>query len=667
MVPEEAKKRINKLRQEIELHNHNYYKLNQPTITDFEFDLLLGDLIALENKFPQFFDPNSPTQRVGSDISREFQQVTHQYPMLSLSNSYSETEVTEFIQRVEKFSGERPDYVCELKLDGTSISLTYRDGELQRAVTRGDGEKGDDVTANVRTIRSIPLKLQGNYPPEFEIRGEIVMPFSVFEAINLERGEQDEPLFANPRNAASGTLKLQNSAVVASRKLDAYFYYILGENLPADGHYELLQQAASWGFQLSPHTQKCSDIKEILHYLAVWEKKRTELPFATDGVVIKVNSKSIQDELGFTAKSPRWAIAFKFKAERVSTRLTNVTFQVGRTGVVTPVANLEPVQLGGTVVKRASLHNADFIQNLDLHTNDLVYVEKGGEIIPKIVGIEVAQRDPSSLPVQFIKNCPECGTGLIREEGEAAWYCPNEDECPPLIKGKIEHFISRKAMNVDGLGSETIDLLFQQGFVRNVADLYDLKREQLASMERMGEKSADRIIDGLKKTTEIPFERVLFALGIRYVGETVAKKLAKEIQSVDRLQQADLTTLTSIDEIGIKIAESILAWFSKGQHLELIERLKGHHLKFEVDNTKIEGSSEKLKGLSFVISGTFKNYSRDGLKADIELHGGKNVSSISAKTSYLIAGENIGPSKLEKATHLKIPIITEENYRQLTD
>ena len=667
MVPEEAKKRITKLRQEIDQHNHNYYKLNQPTLSDFEFDLLMGDLIALEKKFPEYFDPNSPTQRVGSDISREFQQVAHQYPMLSLSNSYSETEVTEFIQRVEKFSGENPDYVCELKLDGTSISLTYRNGELQRAVTRGDGEKGDDVTANVRTIRTIPLKLQGNYPVEFEIRGEIVMPFAVFDALNRERIEQGEPLFANPRNAASGTLKLQNSSVVASRKLDAYFYYILGENLPEDGHFELLQQAASWGFQLSPHTQKCKDADEILHYLSEWDKKRAGLPFATDGVVIKVNSKRVQEELGFTAKSPRWAIAYKFKAERVSTRLLSISFQVGRTGAVTPVANLEPVQLGGTVVKRASLHNADVIQNLDLHANDFVYVEKGGEIIPKIVGVNVEERDPSSTVIQFIKNCPECGSVLVREEGEAAWYCPNEDECPPLIKGKIEHFISRKAMNLDGIGSETIDLLYQKGLVRNVADLYELKRDQLIVLDRMGEKSADRILDGLKNSADVPFERVLFALGIRYVGETVAKKLAKEMRSIDQLQQADLARLTSTDEIGIKIAESIQAWFSKEKHLELVARLKGHHLKFEVEKAEMEGSSEKLKGLSVVISGTFKNYSRDELKADIELHGGKNVSSISAKTSYLIAGENIGPSKLEKATQLKIPIITEENYRQLTD
>lgn len=667
MLPEEVKKRIAKLRQEIDQHNHNYYRLNQPTISDFEFDALMGDLIALENKFPQFSDPNSPTQRVGSDISREFRQVLHQYPMLSLSNSYSEVEVAEFVQRVEKLSGETPDYVCELKLDGTSISIIYQHGQLQRAVTRGDGEKGDDVTANVRTIRSVPLKLQGNYPESFEIRGEIVMPFSVFEELNLERAEQGEQLLANPRNAASGTLKMQNSSIVASRKLDAYFYYILGENLPEDGHYELLQMAAEWGFQLSPHAKKCRDSGAILEFLTTWDKKREELPFATDGVVIKVNSKRVQEELGFTAKSPRWAIAYKFKAERVATKLLSVDFQVGRTGAVTPVANLEPVQLGGTVVKRASLHNADVIDGLGLYLNDTVLVEKGGEIIPKIVGVDTSQRDSASTPVQFIQNCPECNTPLVREEGEAAWYCLNEEGCPPLIKGKIEHFISRKAMNVDGLGSETIDLLYQNGLVRNVADLYELKKEQLISLDRMGDKSADRILEGLKNTTEIPFERVLFALGIRYVGETVAKKLAKAIKSIDLLKQADLSTLTSVDEIGVKIAESIVEWFSKEQHMELIERLRTANLKLVSETRQAEGETEKLKGLSFVISGTFQNFSRDELKADIELHGGKNVSGISAKTSYLIAGENIGPSKLEKATNLKIPIISEETYVQLTN
>jgi len=667
MSPEEAKKRINQLRKAIEQHNHSYYKLNQPTISDFEFDLLMSDLLVLEKKFPQFFDPNSPSQRVGSDLSREFVQVLHQYPMLSLANSYSAEEVSEFVQRVEKLSGEIPDYVCELKLDGTSISLTYRDGELLRAVTRGDGEKGDDVTANVRTIRSVPLRLHGDYPANFEIRGEIVMPFAVFDALNSERVLQGEPLFANPRNAASGTLKMQNSSIVASRKLDAYFYYILGESLPEDGHYELLQHAANWGFQLSPHARKCKNLEEILSYLSAWDTQREALPFATDGVVIKVNSKRIQEELGFTAKSPRWAIAYKFKAERAATRLLSVAFQVGRTGAVTPVANLEPVQLGGTVVKRASLHNADIISGLDLHANDLVFVEKGGEIIPKIVGVDTAQRAPGNTPIQFITHCPECSTFLVREEGEAAWYCPNEDGCPPLIKGKIEHFISRRAMNVDGLGSETIDLLFQQGMVRDVADLYALKKEQLVALERMGDKSADRILEGLKNTREVPFERVLFALGIRFVGETVAKKLARELKTIDQLRLADLATLTAVDEIGTRIAESILEWFSREPHLLLIERLRNAGLKFAAESGVKEGATEKLKGLTFVVSGVFQGFSRDELKADIELHGGKNISSISAKTSYLIAGENIGPSKLEKATQLKIPVISEENYKQLTN
>jgi DNA ligase (NAD+) len=667
MTPEEARKRIIKLRQEIDQHNLSYYKLNQPTISDFEFDLMMGDLLALENKFPKYTDPNSPSQRVGNDISQEFRQVSHQYPMLSLSNSYSESEILDFVQRVEKFSGEKPDYVCELKLDGTSISLTYQDGELKLAVTRGDGEKGDDVTSNVRTIRSIPLKLTGDYPAFFEIRGEIIMPFAVFDGLNLERTKLGEPPFANPRNAASGTLKLQNSSIVASRKLDAYFYYVLGENLGKDGHFELLQQAATWGFQISPHTGKCRDAKEIVQYLEIWDKRRATLPFATDGVVIKVNSKRIQEELGFTAKSPRWAIAYKFKAERVSTRLLSVDFQVGRTGAVTPVANLEPVLLSGTVVKRASLHNADIIQNLDLHANDLVYVEKGGEIIPKIIGVDLSGRTGGEQPVRFIENCPECGTRLEKEEGEAAWYCPNEEGCPPLIKGKIEHFISRKAMNLDGIGSETIDLLYSKGLIQNVADLYALNKAELITLDRMGEKSADRILEGLRKSTEIPFERVLFALGIRYVGETVAKKLAKEIRSIDRLQTAGIPTLLAIDEIGIKIAESIVDWFSRPEHLFLVERLKTFHLKFETESVSSEGSTDKLQGLLFVISGTFSKFSRDGLKADIELHGGKNISSISPKTSYLIAGENTGPSKMEKALQLKIPVITEEQYLQLTN
>lgn len=666
MSPEEVKKRILALRQEIEQHNYNYYKLNQPVISDFEFDMLMSDLIALESKFPQFGDANSPSQRVGSDISQEFRQVTHQYPMLSLANSYSDTEVAEFVQRVEKFSGEIPEYVCELKLDGTSISLTYREGELLRAVTRGDGVQGDDVTANVRTIRSVPLKLKGDYPPLFEIRGEIVMPFSVFDHLNQERASQGEQLFANPRNAASGTLKIQNSSVVAARKLDAYFYYVLGENLPEDGHIELLDRASEWGFQISPFTQKCHNVAEILQYLAIWDKKRDELPFATDGVVIKVNSKRIQEEIGFTAKSPRWAIAYKFKAERVATKLLGVDFQVGRTGAVTPVANLEPVQLGGTIVKRASLHNADVINSLGLHYNDTVFVEKGGEIIPKIVGVDTSLRMDETLQVQFPETCPECQTPLVREEGEAAWYCPNDDNCPPLIKGKIEHFIGRKAMNIDGLGSETIDLLFQQQLVHNVADLYELQKAQLVALDRMGEKSAERILEGLQASREVPYERLLFSLGIRYVGETVAKKLAKAFPSIELLRSADVTQLSSVDEIGVKIAESIVDWFSQEEHLNLLERLKLAGLKMEGNTLQLEGATDRLKGVTIVISGTFQKFSREALKADIELHGGKNGSSISAKTGYLIAGENTGPSKLEKAMLLKIPIITEDEYILLT-
>ncbi|MCE1197908.1 MAG: NAD-dependent DNA ligase LigA [Marinilabiliales bacterium] len=667
MSTEEIRKKIENLRREIELHNQNYYRFNAPTLSDFEYDLLVQDLTALENKYPQFHDPNSPTLRVGSDLSQEFKQVVHQYPMLSLSNSYSETEVSDFVQRVEKLAGVLPEYVCELKLDGTSISLIYENGSFVRAVTRGDGEKGDDVTANVRTIRTIPLRLKGHFPDRLEIRGEIVMPFNVFDALNAERAQNGEPLFANPRNAASGTLKMLNPAIVASRRLDAYFYYLPGPGMPVDGHFELLEMAAEWGFQISPHARKCKDLAEILQFLEHWNRERATLPFATDGVVIKVNSKRLQEELGYTAKSPRWAIAYKFKAERVSTRLLNVSFQVGRTGAVTPVANLEPVHLGGTTVKRASLHNADVIKELDLHESDTVYVEKGGEIIPKIVGVEMSLRLPGSLPVQFLSNCPECGQSLTREEGEAAFYCTNDDDCPPLIKGKIEHYISRKAMNVDGLGSETIDLLFQEGLVNNVGDLYDLTQEQLIQLERMGEKSADRILEGIAQTREVPFERVLFALGIRYVGETVAKKLARSIKSMDALRQADVARLTEIDEIGLKIAESIVAWFQIGKHLDLIDKLKNQGLQFESKFDENFLISQKLTGLTFVISGVFNNFSRDELKADIEKHGGKVGTSISSKTSYIVAGEGIGPSKLEKALQLKIPIITEEGYGQLTN
>jgi len=667
MNQNEAAGRISHLREELEKHNHNYYVLNDPSIDDYTFDQMMAELIGLESEFPEFFDPCSPTQRVGSDLNQEFKQAAHKYQMLSLSNTYTEEEVYEFDQRVRKLTDENFEYVCELKFDGTSISLTYENGLLIRAVTRGDGEYGDDVTANVRTIKSIPLRLKGDFPMEFEIRGEILLPFNIFEMLNREREEIGEQPFANPRNAASGTLKLQNSSVVASRKLDAYFYYILGNNLPDDGHYELLQHATSWGFKVSEHTRKCSNIQDIFTFLHEWNIKRKGLPVATDGVVIKINSSRLQQELGFTAKSPRWAIAYKFKAEQVSTRLNSVSYQVGRTGAITPVANLEPVLLSGTVVKRATLHNSDVIKNLDLHLGDTVFVEKGGEIIPKIVSVDFGARHPMSEPVSFIDKCPECNSLLIRQQGESAFYCPNVTGCPPQIKGKLEHFISRKSMNIDGLGSETIDLLFQNKLIRNIADLYDLKLNDIIGLERLGEKSAARIMESLELSKKVPFERVLFALGIRYVGETVAKKLAFELKSIDNIGNASVAELTAIEEIGSKIAESIVAWFSDDQNKILIERLKSHNLSFERKSKQKEGQTEKLKGLSIIISGTFKKFSREEMKGFIEINGGKNTTSISAKTDYIVAGENIGPTKLEKAQKLKIPIISENELIQLTN
>ena len=667
MDPKEAASRITYLREELDRHNYNYYVKNNPEIEDYVFDQLMAELTRLENAFPEFFDPNSPSQRVGSDINVEFKQVAHKYQMLSLSNTYTEEEVSEFDQRVRKLTDDPIEYVCELKFDGTSISLSYENGVLIRAITRGDGEKGDDVTANVKTIKSIPLRLKGDFPSEFEIRGEILLPFSVFEMLNREREEIGEQPFANPRNAASGTLKLQNSSVVASRKLDAYFYHILGNNLPDDGHFELLQHAASWGFKISEHTRKCRDLQGIYSFLHEWNIRRTDLPVATDGVVIKINSTRLQRELGFTAKSPRWAIAYKFKAERVTTTLKSVSYQVGRTGAITPVANLEPVLLAGTVVKRATLHNADVIKNLDLHLGDVVYVEKGGEIIPKIISVDLSSRHPMSEPVNFIERCPECNSRLIRQEGESAFYCPNDTGCPTQLKGKLEHFIGRKSMNIDGLGSETIDLLFQNNLIKDVADLYELKRGDLVNLDRLGEKSATRILESLESSKNVPFERVLFSLGIRYVGETVAKKLARELKSIDLIANATCEELTGVEEIGDKIAESITNWFKIDQNKRLIERLKNHQLKLEIISEQKEGQTEKLKGLSIIISGTFGKFSREGLKEFIELHGGKNVTSISAKTDYLVAGENIGPSKLEKAQKLKIPVISEDELVELTN
>ncbi len=663
MDKQTIRQQILALREELEQHNYRYYVLSQPSISDFDFDMKLKELEKLEAANPEFFDPNSPTQRVGSDLNKEFQQVEHRYPMLSLSNAYSEGELRDFDQRIRKLTDQQFEYVCELKFDGTSISLVYRNGELQQAITRGDGVRGDDVTANVRTIRSVPLKLKGdNIPSELEIRGEVLMPFAVFDELNVQREKEGEALFANPRNAASGTLKLQNSSLVAQRKLDAYLYYMLGEQLPSDGHLENLQQAAAWGCKISEHTRKCANIDEVIDFCREWDERRHALPVATDGVVIKVNSIRLQQYLGFTAKSPRWAMAFKFKAEQVSTILQSVSYQVGRTGAVTPVANLEPVLLAGTTVKRASLHNADIIKNLDLHIGDAVFVEKGGEIIPKIVGVDLSKRKADAQVVNFITNCPECASFLVRNEGEAAFYCPNDTACPPQIKGKMEHFIGRKAMNIDGLGEETIELLFNEGLVRNVADLYTLKKEEISRLERLGDKSAERILKSLEESKNVPFERVLFALGIRFVGETVAKILAHRLVNIEAIQQASIEELTAIDEIGGKIAGSVVEYFTEPAHIELIERLRSYGLQFHLDESALQNRSEKLKGLSIIISGTFEQYSRDELKKMIEQNGGKNVSSISKNTDYLLAGNNIGPSKLEKAEKLSIPIISEKEF-----
>ena len=594
------KERIDQLRTDLHRHNYNYYVLNTPEISDKEFDDMMRELQDLEKEHPEYQDENSPTMRVGSDLNKNFTQVTHKYPMLSLGNTYSENEVTDFYDRVKKALNEDFEICCELKYDGTSISLTYENGKLVRAVTRGDGEKGDDVTDNVKTIRTIPLVLHGNnYPEHFEIRGEILMPWEVFEELNREKEAREEPLFANPRNAASGTLKLQNSAIVASRKLDAYLYYLLGEELPCDGHYENLQTAAGWGFKISEHTKKTHSLEEVFEYIRYWDTERKNLPVATDGIVLKVNSMRQQKSLGFTAKSPRWAIAYKFQAERALTRLNRVTYQVGRTGAITPVANLDPVQLSGTIVKRASLHNADIIEGLDLHIGDMVYVEKGGEIIPKITGVDKDARGMLiGEKVKFITHCPECGSKLVRYEGEAAHYCPNETACPPQIKGKIEHFISRKAMNIDGLGPETVDTFYRLGLIKDTADLYQLTAEDIKNLDRMGEKSAENIIKGIKASKEVPFERVLFALGIRFVGETVAKKIAKSFNNIEELENADLEKLTSIDEIGEKIAQSILIYFSSPLNVNLIERLKSAGLQLYRKEEDLNEYTDKLAGQS---------------------------------------------------------------------
>ena len=661
-----VKEKIDQLRADLHRHNYNYYVLNAPEISDKEFDDRMRELQDLEKEHPEYQDDNSPTMRVGSDLNKNFTQVAHKYPMLSLGNTYSESEVTDFYDRVKKALNEDFEICCELKYDGTSISLTYENGKLVRAVTRGDGEKGDDVTDNVKTIRTIPLMLHGSYPESFEIRGEILMPWEVFEELNREKEAREEPLFANPRNAASGTLKLQNSAIVASRKLDAYLYYLLGEELPCDGHYENLQAAAGWGFKTSEHMKKAHSLEEVFEYIRYWDTERKNLPVATDGIVLKVNSMRQQKNLGFTAKSPRWAIAYKFQAERALTRLNKVTYQVGRTGAVTPVANLDPVQLSGTIVKRASLHNADIIEGLDLHIGDMVYVEKGGEIIPKITGVD---KDARSMligeKVKFITHCPECGSKLIRYEGEAAHYCPNETSCPPQIKGKIEHFISRKAMNIDGLGPETVDMFYRLGLIKNTADLYQLTADDIKNLDRMGEKSAENIIKGIEASKEVSFERVLFALGIRFVGETVAKKIAKFFNDIDELENANLEKLINIDEIGEKIAQSILTYFANPLNRELIERLKSTGLQLYRREEDLSGYTDKLAGQSIVISGVFTHHSRDEYKELIEKNGGKNVGSISAKTSFILAGENMGPAKLEKAHKLGIKLMSEDEFLTL--
>ena len=655
--------RIQELREELERHNYNYYVLSAPTISDFEFDQKMRELQELEQAYPAYDDPDSPTHRVGSDLSKEFAKVVHKYPMLSLGNTYSQAEVSDFYEQVSRGLNEPFELVAELKYDGTSISLTYEQGRLVKAVTRGDGVQGDVVTANVKTIRSIPLRLQGDdYPAQFEIRGEILLPWAEFDRLNKEREEQEEPLFANPRNAASGTLKQQNPAVVAARKLDAYLYYLLGEELPADTHWDNLAAARRWGFKIPQVMKLCHTLQDVFDYIAYWDVERKNLPVATDGIVLKVNSLRQQRNLGFTAKSPRWAIAYKFQAERAETRLNSVSFQVGRTGAITPVANLEPVLLAGTIVKRASLHNADIIDGLDLHLGDQVYVEKGGEIIPKIVGVNTEARTAGlGEKISFIKTCPECGTPLMRPEGEAAHYCPNEIGCPPQIKGRIEHFVTRKAMNIN-IGPETIEDLYEAGLVKDSADLYTLQVSDLLRLERWAEKSAQNLLESLAASKQVPFERVLYALGIRYVGETVAKRLALSFHSIEALEQASFESLVAVDEIGERIAQSVRAYFADARNQAIVKRLTEQGLQMSLSEERLANRSDRLKGLTIVISGTFSKHSRDEYKTMIEQHGGKNSGSVSGKTNYILAGENMGPAKLEKAAKLGVKIIHEEEF-----
>ncbi len=674
MDKQQVKNRIEELSKELQQHNHNYYVLDSPKISDFEFDKLLEELIQLEKQFPEYISNNSPSQRVGGTITKEFKAVKHKYPMLSLTNSYSKEDMYDFDRKVleglginlnDLFSNSLVNYVCELKFDGLSIGLTYENGELIQAVTRGDGVQGDDVTTNVKTINSIPLKLNGNYPSLFEIRGEIFIPRKVFETINKEREEIGEPPLANPRNAASGTLKMQDSSVVASRKLDCFLYYMLGENLPHKTHFENLKAAKNWGFKISEHSKLLGNMHDVLDFIEYWDKERFNLPFDTDGVVIKVDDYKQQLQLGFTAKSPRWAIAYKFKAEQVSTQLLDILYQVGRTGAITPVAVLEPVALGGTTVKRASLHNADIIEKLDVRKNDFVFVEKGGEIIPKIIGVDFTKRKNESVKTNYITLCPVCKTELKRKEGEANHFCPNESGCPPQVKGRIEHFVSRRAMNIDSLGAETIDQLVNAGLIKNIADLYSLKKEQLLPLERMAEKSAQNLISGIEASKKIPFERVLYAIGIRHVGETTAKKIAKKVKSLDVLVHFNKEKLLAIDEVGETIAESIADYFVNPENIDVISKLKNAGLQFELSEDQQKSGSDKLKEFTFVISGVFNKHSRDQLKEIIELNGGKNSGSISGKTSFLLAGENMGPEKLKKAQSLGVKIISEDDFIEM--
>ncbi|MEO6884122.1 MAG: NAD-dependent DNA ligase LigA [Bacteroidia bacterium] len=668
MTKEEAQHKIEELSNALNQHNYNYYVLSKSLVSDFEFDKLLEELIQLEKEFPEFLKSDSPSQRVGGEIAKEFQSVKHKYLMLSLGNTYSEQDLREFDERVKKVTGEQLEYICELKYDGVAIGLTYKNGQLVQAVTRGDGVQGDDVTANVKTIKSIPLKLHStDFPNEFEIRGEIFLPRPVFDEINREREEVGDVLLANPRNTASGTLKMLDSSVVAKRKLDCVLYYVLGENLSFKNHFESMEGAKKWGFKTSEHLRKVADINGVWEFIQHWNKARYQLDFDIDGIVIKVNSYDQQRSLGFTAKSPRWAISYKFKAENVSTILESISYQVGRTGAITPVANLRPVSLAGTVVKRASLHNADVIEKLDVRVGDIVFVEKGGEIIPKITGVDVTKRSPNSLKTEYIKTCPECGTELVREEDEANHYCPNELGCPPQIKGKMEHFVSRKAMNIDSLGGETIEQLFQNGLLKNVADIYILQKEDLLRLERMAEKSVTNLLKGIEISKTVSFERTLYAIGIRHVGETIAKKLAFQFKNIEALENASLEMLIDTNEIGEKIAQSVVAYFADERNREIIARLKSYGLNFEMSEEFMAQRTEKLNAATFVISGVFAKFSRDELKNKIEQNGGKNTGSVSAKTTYLLAGENIGPAKLEKAVKLGINIISEDDFLKMIE